>query len=109
MTKEEIFAKLQTEVTIRGLSPGTYYTYMRAIDLFLNWSDKPYEELEEIDFLNYLLWFGTLRRVPARCFPHRKCASRQGLLSWRCFYRTLQGFAAPSEQLKYSCPDQDRR
>ena len=26
MTKEEIFAKLQTEVTIRGLSPGTYYT-----------------------------------------------------------------------------------
>ena len=56
MTKEEIFAKLQTEVTIRGLSPGTYYTYMRAIDLFLNWSDKPYEELEEIDFRNYLLY-----------------------------------------------------
>ena len=28
MTKEEIFAKLQTEVTIRGLSPGTYYTYI---------------------------------------------------------------------------------
>lgn len=55
MTKEEIFAKLQTEVTIRGLSPGTYYTYMRAIDLFLKWSDKPYEELEEIDFRNYLL------------------------------------------------------
>ena len=39
MTKKEIFAKLQTEITIRGLSPGTYYTYMRAIDLFLNWSD----------------------------------------------------------------------
>jgi len=35
MTKEEIFAKLQTEVTIRELSPGTYYTYERAIDLFL--------------------------------------------------------------------------
>ena len=55
MTKEEIFAKLQTEVTIRGLSPGTYYTYKRAIDLFLKWSDKPYEELKEIDFRNYLL------------------------------------------------------
>ena len=52
MTKEEIFAKLQTEVTIRGLSPGTYYTYKRAIGLFLNWSGKPYEELEEIDFRN---------------------------------------------------------
>ena len=55
MTKEEIFEKLQTEVTIRGLSPGTYYTYKRAIDLFLNWANKPYEALEEIDFRNYLL------------------------------------------------------
>ena len=27
MTKEEIFEKLQTEVTIRGLSPGTYYEH----------------------------------------------------------------------------------
>ena len=25
MTKKEIFAKLQTEITIRGLSPGTFY------------------------------------------------------------------------------------
>ena len=56
MTKDEIFEKLQTEVTIRGLSPGTYYTYKRAIDLFLNWTNKPYEELEEIDFRNYLLF-----------------------------------------------------
>ena len=31
MTKDEIFEKLQTEVTIRGLSPGTYYTYKRAM------------------------------------------------------------------------------
>ena len=56
MTKEEIFEKLQTEVTIRGLSPGTYYTYKRAIDLFLNWANKPYEALEEIDFRNYLFY-----------------------------------------------------
>ena len=56
MTKEEIFEKLQTEVKIRGLSPRTYKTYMRAIDLFLNWEDKPYEELEEADFRNYLLY-----------------------------------------------------
>ena len=56
MTKEEIFKRLQTEITIRGLSPGTYNTYMRAIDLFLDWSDKPFEELEEVDFRNYLLY-----------------------------------------------------
>ena len=45
----EIFEKLQTEVTIRGMSPGTYSTYKRATDLFLNWADKPYVELEEMD------------------------------------------------------------
>ena len=71
MTKKEIFAKLQTEITIRGLSPGTYYTYMRAIDLFLNWSDKPYEELEDIDFRNYLLYLinrGNLTTATITCF-----------------------------------------
>lgn len=67
MTKDEIFEKLQTEVTIRGLSPGTYYTYKRAIDLFLNWTNKPYEELEEIDFRNYLL-FLIMPLLRGRCF-----------------------------------------
>ena len=56
MTKDDIFEKLQTEITIRGMSPSTYHTYMRAIDLFLKWSDKPYEELDEMDFRNYLLY-----------------------------------------------------
>lgn len=56
MTKEEIFERLQTEVIIRGLSHGTYVTYKRAMELFFNWTDKPYEELEEIDFRNYLLY-----------------------------------------------------
>ena len=32
MTKKEIFAKLQTEVTIRGLSPGTYYPFTWAVN-----------------------------------------------------------------------------
>ena len=79
MTKEEIFAKLQTEVTIRGLSPGTYYTYMRAIDLFLNWSDKPYEELEEIDFRNYLLYLinrGNLTTARCQLSPHGQTSQR---------------------------------
>ena len=56
MTKEEIYEKLQTEVKIRGLSSGTNYTYKNAIDLFLNWSGKPIETLEEADFRNYLLY-----------------------------------------------------
>ena len=56
MTKEEIYEKLQTEVKIRGLSPGTNYTYKNAIDLFLNWAGKPFETLEEADFRNYLLF-----------------------------------------------------
>ena len=71
MTKDEIFEKLQTEVTIRGLSPGTYYTYKRAIDLFLNWSGKPYEELAEMDFRNYLLYLinrGDLTTATINCY-----------------------------------------
>ncbi len=54
MTRDEIFKKLQAEVTIRGPGPGTFYT--QPINVFLNRSDKPYEELEEINFRNYLLY-----------------------------------------------------
>ena len=35
MTKDEIFEKLKTEVTIRGLSPGTYYTYGPALEEYI--------------------------------------------------------------------------
>ena len=56
MTKEEIYEKLDTEVRLRGLSPGTYKTYKYSIGLFLDWTDTPYEDLEEIDFRNYLIY-----------------------------------------------------
>ena len=56
MTKEEIYEKLDTEVKLRGLSPRTYKTYKNSIGLFLDWADKPYEYLEEIDFRNYLIY-----------------------------------------------------
>lgn len=56
MTKEEIYEKLETEVKLRGLSPKTYITYKESIRLFLDWADKPYESLEEIDFRNYLIY-----------------------------------------------------
>ena len=56
MTKEEIYEKLETEVKLRGLSPKTYITYKNSIGLFLDWADKPYEGLEEIDFRNYLIY-----------------------------------------------------
>ena len=56
MTKEEIYEKLDTEVKLRGLSPRTCKTYKNSIGLFLDWADKPYEGLEEIDFRNYLIY-----------------------------------------------------
>ncbi|MBQ6779238.1 MAG: site-specific integrase [Acidaminococcaceae bacterium] len=65
MTKEEIFKKLDTEVKLRGLSPGTYKTYKHSINLFLFWVGKPYELLEERDFREYLIYLvnrGNLKR-----------------------------------------------
>ena len=60
MTKDEIFKKLDTEVKLRGLSPGTYRTYKSSIDLFLSWVGKPYELLEESDFREYLIYLVNL-------------------------------------------------
>ena len=56
MTKEEIWEKLATEAKLRGFSPASYDTYKANISLFLDWSDKPYEDLDEEDFRNYLIY-----------------------------------------------------
>ena len=54
MTKEEIWEKLATEAKLRGFSPASYHTCKANISLFLDWSNKPYEVLDEEDFRNYL-------------------------------------------------------
>ncbi len=56
MTKEEIWEKLATEVKLRGFSPQTFHTYKCNINVFLDWAGKPYEELDEEDFRNYLIY-----------------------------------------------------
>lgn len=56
MTKEEVWEKLQTEIKLRGMSPNSYKTYKANISMFLDWCNKPYEELEEDDFRNYLIY-----------------------------------------------------
>ena len=56
MTKEEIREKLELEFKIRGYSPKTLKAYQYAINRFLDWADKPYEELDERDFRNYLIY-----------------------------------------------------
>ncbi len=55
MTKEEIWEKLAEEVKLRGFSPLSYETYKTNISMFLDWCDKPYEDLDEEDFRNYLI------------------------------------------------------
>ena len=55
MTKEEIWEKLAEEVKLRGFSPLSYHTYKTNISTFLDWCDKPYEDLDEEDFRNYLI------------------------------------------------------
>ena len=56
MTKEEIWEKLELEFRLRGLSPGTLKSYKCSIGVFLDWANKPYEDLGEDDLRNYLVY-----------------------------------------------------
>ena len=49
MTREEIWEKLRTEIKLRGYSPLTINTYKAGITAFLDWCNKPYEDLDEED------------------------------------------------------------
>ena len=55
MTKEEIWENLETEFKLRGYSKKSISTYKAGITTFLDWANKPYEDLDEEDFRNYLI------------------------------------------------------
>lgn len=55
MTKEEIREKPETEFKLRGYSQKSIDTYKAGITTFLDWANKPYEDLDEEDFRNYLI------------------------------------------------------
>ena len=55
MTKEEIWERLETEFKLRGYSQKSIGTYKAGITTFLDWANKPYEDLDEEDFRNYLI------------------------------------------------------
>ena len=76
MTKEEIWEKLATEAKLRGFSPASYDTYKANISLFLDWSDKPYEDLDEEDFRNYLIYIINEGRFKPQTINSRNSAIR---------------------------------
>ncbi len=52
---EELSKRLEEECFIRNLSPKTYKVYKYNIDRFLQWADKPVEELSLYDVRKYIL------------------------------------------------------
>ena len=76
MTKEEIWEKLATEAKLRGFSPASYHTYKANISLFLDWSNKPYEDLDEEDFRNYLIYIINEGRFKPQTINSRNSAIR---------------------------------
>ena len=76
MTKEEIWEKLATEVKLRGFSPQTFHTYKCNINGFLDWAGKPYEELDEEDFRNYLIFLINEGRIEKGTINNRNGSIR---------------------------------
>ena len=76
MTKEEIWEKLETEIKMRGYSPLTFGAYKSGISVFLDWCNKPYEDLDEEDFRNYLIYLTKEGQVKQCTVNNRNAAIR---------------------------------
>ena len=76
MTKEEIWEKLAIEFKLRGLSPLSYKTYKTNISVFLDWCNKLYEDLEEEDFRNYLIYLVNEERLRPATINNRNGSIR---------------------------------
>lgn len=53
---EQIIAKLQEDLVLRGLAPRTQQNYMRCARTFLAHCNRPVEQLEGKDIRRFLLY-----------------------------------------------------
>ena len=85
MTKEEIWEKLETEFKLRGYSQKSIDTYKAGITTFLNWANKPYEDLDEEDFRNYLIHIIQEGKLKPQTINSNNSAIRffSGSYSWK--------------------------
>ena len=58
LTNEQVLSRMDEDLTLRGLSPSTQYRYPMHARRFLDWADRPAEDLGEEDircFLSHLI------------------------------------------------------
>jgi len=53
LTAQQALQRLKADIQLRGLSKSTYRNYTRQVELFLEQSGKPVEELNETDIRKY--------------------------------------------------------
>jgi len=54
LTKQQALQRLETDIQLRGLSKHTHESYMIRVRKFLEFCDRPIEELNEMDVRQYL-------------------------------------------------------
>lgn len=58
LTKQQALRRMQADIQLRGLSRNTFDSYLSHAEIFLNFCNRPIEELTEMDvrkFLGYLV------------------------------------------------------
>jgi site-specific recombinase XerD len=55
LTTQQALARMKTDIQLRGLSQGTLKVYTASAQAFLDFCDRPVEELHEVDVRRYLM------------------------------------------------------
>ncbi len=63
MTKQEILNKLKTDMEVRGRSIETINGYVMKARLFMEYFDKPADELGEEEIIHYLHYLLTVKKI----------------------------------------------
>jgi site-specific recombinase XerD len=54
LTKQQALQRMKADIQLRGLSKNTYMSYLTHMEIFLDYCDRPIEELTEIDVRQFL-------------------------------------------------------
>jgi site-specific recombinase XerD len=102
MTNEEILQKLEEEILLRGFSPHTLEKYMIRAKSFMLYTNRPLEELTELDIRTYLLYLLDVKKLSAASVNGYNSALR--FLFGAILHQHLNFYDIPHHKHVYSYP-----
>jgi len=103
MNKEQVLLRMKEDIQLRGLSENTMVSYMLNARIFLEYCNRPVEQLNEHDIRNFLFYLINEKKVKPQTVNSYSAAIR--FLFAVTLNRTLNYLQIPRQKKRKTLPE----